>query len=314
MSSGRGEFRLIEWLRERAKTDEQLVLGIGDDTAVWQPTASGQILMTADMLLEGVHFTIPPATPAEVGRKALAVNLSDIAAMAGIPLAALLTVALPRRQAVAQPGGLEFAQQVHRGLLELADEFDVALAGGDTNTWNGPLVISVTLLGEVVQPGPVRRSGAKPGDWIMVTGSLGGSLAGKHLRFQPRVFESQLLHHSAALHSMIDLSDGLAIDLHRILDASGVAAIVYEDAIPISTPAQNANDSVTPLDHALGDGEDFELLFTVEERDGQRMLNDPPTKVLLSRIGTILEGNGCEIEDSSGNRRALPPHGWEHGF
>jgi thiamine-monophosphate kinase len=306
--SNRSEFALIDWIRARAGTHPRLPVGIGDDAAVLSFPQAELSLVTVDMLMEGVHFTMPPASPRAVGRKALAVNLSDIAAMAGRPLAAFVSVALPAGR------GMELAQEFFLGLAELAREFDVAVAGGDTNAWNGPLVVSVTLVGEATSRGPVRRSGAKPGDWILVTGELGGSLAGKHLVFEPRVREAIRLHEAADLTAMIDVSDGLVADLYHILDESRVGAVLYEKAIPISPAANEAADGRSPIEHALGDGEDFELLFTLPEAAARPLLDRPPVGVRLSHIGEIRETGGCEIVDASGNRRALGRMGWVHAL
>src|SRR5438128_8749532 len=167
------------------------------------------------MLLDGSCFVLAEAGPWRVGRKAMAGNLSDIAAMAGRPVAAFVSVGLPRR------GGRQLAEELYRGLREVADAFDTAIAGGDTNSWDGPLVISVTLLGETTARGPVRRGGARPGDWLLVTGPLGGSILGKHLTFTPRVREAQQLHLQTDLHALIDISDGLAADVSHICQESG---------------------------------------------------------------------------------------------
>lgn len=307
------EFRLIDWIRAQAGRDPRVVVGIGDDAAVIAPSAPSvspgpNSLVAVDLLMEGVHFTIPPATARAIGRKALAVNLSDIAAMAGVPTHAVVAVALPRDR------GLAFAEELHAGLLEAAREFDVALAGGDTNVWDGPLVISVTLTGEATERGPVLRSGAQPGDWILVTGTLGGSLAGRHLDFTPRVREALRLHEAAELHSMIDISDGLAADLHHILDESRAGALLRTDAIPVSDTAARCADGHTPLEHALGDGEDFELLFTVSPDDGRALLANPPIEIPLAHVGEIVAGTGCEWVAADGTRTILPRSGWEHGF
>lgn len=308
MSAENHEFSLIEWIRARAADHPQLAVGIGDDTASLRFSPSAECLVTSDMLMEGVHFTLPSATPAQIGRKVLAVNLSDIAAMAGKPIAAVVSVALPREQDV------DFAQQLHQGLLDLADEFGVALAGGDTNIWSGPLVVSVTLMGETTSRGPVRRNGAKVGDWIMTTGSFGGSLSGKHFDFQPRVREALQLHEAVALHAMIDVSDGLSADLCHILDESNVGAVLSAEKIPVSTTAQQLNDDKTPLEHALGDGEDFELLWTVSPDEGRKLLENPPIEIELSHIGEIVEADRRELIDLSGTPHPLPRAGWEHQY
>lgn len=307
MSAG-GEFELIDWIRAHVAANPRLSIGIGDDAAALRIPAESECLVAADMLLEGVHFTIPPAGPEQIGRKALGVNLSDIAAMAGRPLAAFVSVALPRRC------GNEFARRLHTGLQELAEEFETAVAGGDTNVWDGPLVVNVAILGEAAGRGAVRRSGARVGDWIMVTGSLGGSLGGRHLSFTPRVKEALALHAAVSLHAMIDLSDGLASDLPHVLRESGVGAVLQAAAVPVADEVSHARDERTPLQHALGDGEDFELLFTVSPEEGRRLLQNPPTGIDLSHIGEIVAGEGCEIVDEDGNRGPLPPAGWQHAF
>src|SRR6185437_1027531 len=161
--------------------------------------SAATLLVTTDMLLEGSCFRLAEAGPRRVGRKAMAVNLSDIAAMAGRPVAAVVSVGLPRR------GGRALGEELYRGLREVADSFDTAVVGGDTNSWDGPLVISVTVLGEATGRGPVTRSGARPGDMLLVTGPLGGSILGKHLDFTPLVNEALLLHELVAIHAMIDI-------------------------------------------------------------------------------------------------------------
>src|SRR5712672_3679532 len=226
MSASGGEFAYIDWLRRQTPPDPRVLIGPGDDTAALALTPGPPCLVTTDMLLEGSCFRLAEAGPRRVGRKAMAVNLSDIAAMAGVPVAAVVSVGLPRA------GGRALAEELYLGLREVADAFDTAVVGGDTNTWDGPLVISVTLLGEETGRGPVTRRGAQPGDWLLVTGTLGGSIRGKHLDFTPRVREAQRLHELVELHAMIDVSDGLAADLHHVLTASGCGALLRTEAIP----------------------------------------------------------------------------------
>src|SRR5207245_7327471 len=149
--------------------------------------------------------------------------------------------------------GRALAEELYLGLREVADAFDTALAGGDTNSWDGPLVISVTLLGEATGRGPVRRGGARPGDWLLVTGPLGGSIRGKHLTFTPRVREALELHRLADLHAMIDVSDGLAADVEHLCAESRCGAVLRAEAIPITSEAVNMGDGQSPLEHALGD-------------------------------------------------------------
>jgi thiamine-monophosphate kinase len=304
-SKAHSEFAFIDWIRARTASHPAVKLGIGDDAALLRIPPPGECLVTVDMLMEGVDF-LPDADPGAVGRKALAVSLSDIAAMAGRPLAAVISVALPKRR------GRGFAEQIYAGIESLAGKFDVAIAGGDTNSWDSPLVLSTTVFGQPTGTGPVLRSGAQPGDWILVTGSLGGSLGGKHLSFDPRVHEALALHQAVTLHAMIDVSDGLAADLHHILDESKMGALVRSQDIPISNAVRARDKSA--LECALSDGEDFELLFTVSPDDGRRLLSNPPFELPITHIGEITADRTCILVDAAGNRSPLAAAGWVHEF
>lgn len=302
------EFALIDWIRQRTAGHSRLAVGIGDDAAVLTFPQPSSALVTVDMLMEGVDFLLGSATPQQIGWKSLAVNLSDIAAMAGSPVAAVIAVALPKR------GGAELAAGIHEGIQKLAHRFDVAIAGGDTNSWDGPLVISITVIGEAQARGAVLRSGAKERDWIFATGSFGGSISGKHLDFTPRLREATQLHQAVQLHSMIDVSDGLAADLAHILDESHLGAILNAEHIPISPAALNSKDDRTPLQHALTDGEDFELVFTVSPEDGQALIDNNPCQIPVTRIGEIVSGRSCQLRDREGKLTPLAPIGWTHPF
>lgn len=302
-----GEFAFIDWLRQRTPADPRVLLGPGDDTAALQLTPGAPCLVTTDMLLEGSCFRLEEAGPRQVGRKAMAVNLSDLAAMAGRPVAAVVSVGLPRT------GGRALAEELYLGLRDVADAFATAIVGGDTNTWNGPLVIAVTLLGEATPRGPVTRAGAVPGDWLLVTGPLGGSLLGKHLRFTPRVHEALQLHAQADLHAMIDISDGLAADVNHLCAESRCGAVLSAEAIPITAAAQGMNDGRSPLDHALSDGEDFELVFALAPEQAQRLLAAQPVSgITLVHIGACVE-QGLWLEEN-GQRRVLEPRGYVHAM
>ena len=303
------EFRLIESFRAAIESSPYVLTGIGDDTAVVE-RPDGPVLLAADMLLEGVHFDLATATPFQVGRKVLAVNLSDVAAMAGRPKYAIISLALHRRLSEKSDG--RFAEQLFEGLHSLAKEFDTTIVGGDTNSWDGPVVINVAIVGVVPSGEAVTRSGAKPGDWIFVTGSLGRSITGHHLDFTPRVNEALALREFCQLNSMIDVSDGLVADLYHILEESGVGACLHATSIPISEAAASATDDRTPLEHALGDGEDFELLFTVSPEDGQRLVSNNPLTIPLSHIGEIVTGDSCRLREESGKENTLPRLGWSH--
>ncbi len=300
-----GEFEYIDWLRTRTPAHPRVLVGPGDDCAVlglgW--------LVTTDMLLEGSHFRLHEAGPRRVGRKAMAVNLSDIAAMGGRPVAAFVSVGLPRG-----PDTAALAEELYLGLRELADAFGTSIAGGDTNTWAGGLVLSVTLLGEPGPQGPILRRGARPGDWLMVTGPLGGSILSKHLDFTPRVQEALRLQEHATLHAMLDISDGLAADVHHLCAESDCGAVLSADAIPISDAARRLQDGRTPLEHALSDGEDFELVFAVSPADGERLLAEQPIPdIRLAHVGVVTAEKTVLLEQA-GKLQPLPARGYAHAF
>lgn len=303
------EFAYINWVRRQTPRNPRVLIGPGDDTAALRVEGDRQLLVTTDMLLEGSCFLLEEAGPRAVGRKSIAVNLSDIAAMAGVPTAALVSLGLPRSN------GRQMAEELFRGMREVADAFEVPIVGGDTNSWDGGLVVSVTVLGEATTKGPVTRAGAKLGDWIFVTGPLGGSIRGKHLTFTPRVREALALHELADLHAMVDISDGLAADLYHICEESECGALLRAEAIPISDSAklQAAKSGRTALDHALSDGEDFELAFTVSPNDGRVLLERQPVAgITLVHIGEIVK-DGYSIE-VRGTRQVLEPRGYVHSL
>ncbi|QDT89181.1 thiamine-phosphate kinase [Gimesia algae] len=302
------EFELIEWIRSQTGMSHTDLLGIGDDTAILQPPVDSELLLATDMLMEGAHFTFPPATPDLAGRKALAVNLSDIAAMGGTPHSALVSLALPRSR------GPEFAKSVMQGIMELAAEFQTQLAGGDTNSWDGPLVINVAIIGTADQSHSIKRSGAQPGDWIFVTGALGGSLESHHLTFQPRVREAVTLRETVTIKSMIDVSDGLASDLQHILTESGVGAMIQSNQIPISQHVSPESTDAERLQQALSDGEDFELLFTVSAEEGQRLRDLNPLSIPLTHIGEITAEQGAKLQHPDDSTTPLESTGWKHQF
>jgi thiamine-monophosphate kinase len=302
-----GEFAFIDWLRGRTPSAQRVLVGPGDDAAVLRWPEPASCLVTTDMLLEGSCFLLAEAGPRRVGRKAMAVNLSDVAAMAGRPVAAVVSVGLPRQ------GGRALAEELYLGLREMADAFDTAVVGGDTNSWNGPLVINVALLGEATVRGPVLRSGARVGDWLLVTGPLGGSILGKHLDFAPRVREALQLHEAAPLHAMIDVSDGLAADVWHLCQESRCGAVLWAEAIPLTPQASQIADGRSPLEHGLGDGEDFELVFAVSSDDGRRLLATQPVPgATLSHIGECV-ADGLWLEEQD-RRRPLAPQGYVHAL
>lgn len=304
----RDEFDLIDWIRQRSQLLPPVQVGIGDDAAVLAGPGSGErLLVTTDMLIEGRHFTFDTATAPQMGRKALAVNLSDIAAMGGRPTAAFISLALPTRH------GRRIAEELYAGLEALAAEHGVAIAGGDTNAWDGPLVINVTLLGETTRGRAVLRSGARPGDQIFVTGPLGGSLpSGRHLTFEPRVREAQRLHALLNLHAMMDISDGLASDIAHIAKESEVGVVLHADRIPVHSDVDGSVSDMARLRHALSDGEDFELLLTVDPDDAARIRASGEFSSLI-RIGEVRQEPGCFLSTEEG-LRPLEASGWVHHF
>ncbi len=296
----------VRRLRARLGTHAAVPLGIGDDAA--SVHTGEETLVTVDLLCEGTHFRLGEATPEQIGRKALAVSLSDIAAMAGVPLAVFVAFTAPA------DGGLSLVEGLYQGMIPLAEEFNTAIAGGDTNSWDGPLVISTTVLGKVHPRGKLTRHHARPGDVLLVTGSLGGSLAGHHLSFVPRVREAQRLHEGYELSAGMDLSDGLLVDLGRLIEASGVGAALDLEAIPISEAAwrhAGRHNRQGALEAALGDGEDFELLLCAAPGEAARMLSEQPLEIPLTQIGTIVAEPGLWLTAPEGRQR-LEVRGWQH--
>ena len=306
------EFELIERLTRSLHSNSSILAGPGDDCAVLDLGIREQlVLFKTDAVVQGVHF-LPTDAPEKVGHKALARCLSDVAAMGGTPTAALVTLGLP--------DGFEpsYVEQVYKGINALARQSDVAIAGGETVRNPDRLLLSVSVLGLVPRGKVLHRSGAQAGDAIFVTGELGGSLASKHLEFQPRLAEASWLTQHFSIHSMIDVSDGLAGDLPHILKSSRVGAELLAAAIPVSREARRAAKSSSsakpPLVAALSDGEDFELLFTVASADAVPLLDGWKKafpELRLSCIGKITATPGLVLRDKHGVR-PLTNHGYQH--
>ncbi|MFA5114931.1 MAG: thiamine-phosphate kinase [Candidatus Omnitrophota bacterium] len=291
-----GEFGLIRRLKTSINLDSSVVRGPGDDCAAVKFNRSKYLLFTCDMLVEGVDFT-GKDNPYLIGRKALAVSLSDIAACAGIPRYALVSVGLPRSTR------LEYVDKLHQGMRGLARRYGVNLVGGDFSR-SAKLTIDVSLTGEVEKRKLALRSGSKVGDIIFVSGTFGGSIRGKHLRFTPRLKEARWLADNFKVGAMIDVSDGLMQDLSHILESSRVGAVVYAGAIPLSPEARNLND-------ALYSGEDFELLFTLSAAEARRLVRKgnklfrPIGRIVLPSAGfSLVAENGCE--------KPVKPGGFRH--
>jgi thiamine-monophosphate kinase len=306
------ELELIARLIPGLATNSAVVVGAGDDCAVVRSVGEKDyLLLKTDAVVEGIHFT-KDAPPEKVGHKALGRCLSDVAAMGGVPLHALVTLGLP---ADFDP---TYIERVYAGLNQLAQRFQVAVVGGETVLNPDRLWLSIALLGKVGKGKSVLRSGAKAGDALFVTGTLGGSLSGKHLDFEPRLVEAQWLVESFTVHAMVDISDGLASDLRHLLQASQLGAELLADAIPISRAARLAarqgSPRKTPLLAALTDGEDFELLLAVGSRDAVRLLDTwklafPQTP--LSCIGKTTPTPGLMLRTKEG-MRPITAHGYVH--
>ncbi len=226
-----GEEDFISWIRSQTISDRKILLPPGDDLAVLRWNGADLLIAGADQVLDGVHFDSAIYSPRAIGRKAMNRNLSDCAAMAALPAAAISTAALPRGC------GVEYARELYLGMREAADPFDCPIVGGDTGSWNGKLVLTVTILGRSAGIVPVARSGGKPGDTIYVSGPLGGSLLGRHMNFIPRIELVRRLARSHRISAMIDLSDGLARDLRHLCHESGVGAELESGDIPIHPDA-----------------------------------------------------------------------------
>lgn len=284
------EFEFINRLARSCRCDKTVKVGIGDDTAVLPFSAKEDILLTTDMSVEGTHF-LKNTPPDLIGRKTLARNLSDIAAMGGVPTYAVVSIGLPKNSKTA------YVQKIYQGINRLAARFRVSIVGGDT-VKSDKLVINIALLGKVGKGKAILRSGARPGDFIFVTGPLGNSFkSGHHLIFTPRLVEAHLLVKKFHPTSMIDISDGLAGDLGHILEKSKVGAILEKDKIPLNRGAS--------LKSALSEGEDFELLFTL-----------PPQRAKRSPffcIGTITNvKNKMSLRDKYGTQSLIKMKGFMH--
>ncbi len=305
------EHSFLAYLRGRCRTLPQVVVGIGDDAAVLEPVAGQQVVCT-DQIIDGVDFESAKLSTtghslADVGYKSMAINLSDIAAMGATPNAALVTLALPAANAT------RIAGDVYEGILEAASEFKLAIAGGDLSTYDGPLAISVTLLGHVPKGAAWLRSGARDGDAILVSGAVGGSIGGRHLRPQPRVRMADALRKIVNVTAAIDISDGLSLDLDRLCAASGVGAELSVEQIPIHEDAHKLSSTSgrTPFEHAWSDGEDFELILTMSQTDADLALA-ADLDVPLTQIGNAVGRTGL-WKRNQGKLRRLSPQGYIHG-
>lgn len=303
------EFSLIRRLRAQIPRAYQEPFRLRDDAASLGLKTGESLLLTTDTLVEGIDFH-PGTRPELAGQKALAMNLSDIAAMGGCPRFFAIALGVPRRM---QPAWLE---RFYRGMLKWARRYKLVCAGGDISAAK-EFFAAVTLIGTVRRGAAVRRSGARPGDWIGVTGSLGGSILGRHLRFQPRMDEGRWLGAHGA-RAMIDISDGFLQDLEHLLEESHAGACLEKTAIPISSAAlrQGAGSATRALRHALSDGEDFELLFAMPPRRArvlQAVWKKCFPRVALSWVGTIT-GRPLQVDWLEKGRPCAAPRLHQKGF
>ncbi|MBI3996585.1 MAG: thiamine-phosphate kinase [Candidatus Omnitrophica bacterium] len=324
-----GEVGLIARMRRRLHRDRSVIVGIGDDAAVLRAPASKRLLFASDMLVEGIHFRLPPShhlpagpkgrnspsanrqvvgssagteevtKPTLIGWKALAANISDIAAMGGVPRWAVVSLGAPPSTPVA------VVDRLYHGLERCARRFGVSIVGGDT-VRAPQLIIDVAILGTVEPRHLTLRSTARVGDTLFVTGRLGGSLrSGRHAQFIPRLREAQALVTRVRVHAMMDLSDGLASDAWQLARASRVTLRIEAAAIPVAQAAGSVH-------HALVDGEDFELLFAVGARDTARV----PARIgtcPVTRIGTVVRrGARVELQRVDGRITLLRAKGFQH--
>jgi thiamine-monophosphate kinase len=320
-----GERALIARIKARVSMPSWVVIGPGDDAAVIQPERGTYDVVTTDALVEGVHFDRRFVPADAIGHRALAVNLSDLAAMGALPRAALLSLSLPSSLDVA-----DFEQLVD-GVLAVAASHGVTLIGGNITQTPGPLTVDITAIGTVRPRKVLTRSGARPGDWVYVTGSLGEAAIGlqrlqagpqagvdpcvvRYLRPEPRVRAGMLLGRNRAASSCMDVSDGLADCARQVAEASGVGITLEGATIPISAEVREAQTrrERDPLEPALSGGDDYELFFTVRpaHRGRLRMVCQQVGDLPITRIGVVTKGRELLVRDDSGTRPL--PAGYEH--
>lgn len=304
----KGELEFIRRLRHElaAGAADPARVAFGDDMAPLRDDPA-PLLWTTDMLMDGVDFETPRHTWRDIGHKAMAVNLSDCAAMAAVPVAALCAVALSNTL------DMNDALALLRGVRDCGAEYHCPLVGGDTNSWDRPTVICISVAARP-EAGrrPVTRTGARPGDQVFLTGPVGGSILGRHMTFAPRLDSALAINRELAPHALIDISDGLALDLWRIGDASGCGAALEESAVQAAIHPDAIRladqDGTPPLDHALYDGEDFELIVVLPP-------NASPSacaRLGLHRIGQMTDIREFRLARPDGTWVPLEQRGWEH--
>ena len=307
------ENEFIAWIEQRlseSSSSPEVILGVGDDGAILNGLLSKQV-MVADTIVEDVHFQLSQHRLSDIGHKALAINLSDIAAMGARAESALISFVLPRTLSLID------AQELFDGILTTAQRYDVAVIGGDTTCHDGPLVVSVSASGRISQqdasPEGWRMDGAKVDDLLIVTGPLGGSILGHHLQFEPRLDIAAAIQSRVPINAATDLSDSLTVDLGHVIRKSGVGALLDCEQIPVSKAAieLSSRTEKAALQHALSDGEDFELLLSMDAATYETLRSDPSFDLSLTVIGRcVSESIGQIIDAGSGDKIAI--QGYEH--
>jgi thiamine-monophosphate kinase len=320
-----GEFGLIELIRKKIfSADKRVLVNIGDDAAIIESSRDKLLIFTTDTMVEKVHFDLAYCTFEEIGWKAMTANLSDVAAMGGLPTWALITVGLPRCMQV------ESVLSIYKGASAVARKHGCGIIGGDTTLVPRDLFISIALLGEVEKKALVTRSGARKGDFICVTGTLGEALAGylylrkhgrkrlslvrKHLKPVPRIHQARELVRKLKVNSMIDISDGLSSELFHLAEESHLGVLIHERDVPVSPRCAGLATllGANPLDCALSSGEEYELLFTVDERD-KRKLDRMKSNLGFSVIGRMADPKqGLKMIRQSGATLPLKKSGFVH--
>ncbi len=320
-----GEFGLIDLLKRRTfSQDKRVLVSVGDDAAVIKSCKDKLLIFTTDTMVEKVHFDLRYSTFKQVGWKAMVANLSDIAAMGGLPTFALVTIGLSKSMSVKN------VLSIYDGITAVGKRYKCSVIGGDTVFSPQGVFVSIALLGEVEKKFLVKRSGAKSGDLICVTGDLGEAQAGleflkknprkksplvrKHLNPVPRINEARALVRNLKISSMIDISDGLSSELFHLTEESNLGAVIYQDKIPISSKCIKAGSFLgkSPLLWALSSGEEYELLFTLSRKE-LPSLEKVERKIKLSLIGEIVsKKEGVVLQQRSGKMRKLTKTGFKH--
>lgn len=302
------ELDLIKWIRKHSKSDNRVIIGPGDDAAVIDTKHNKSLVISTDTILDGTHFVLNETTPELIGRKAITSSISDIAAMGCNPEYILISVIFPNNT------DKLFCKKLFASINKTAAKYNVQIIGGDIVSGKTELAITATIIGSTSNQPPVKRSGAKIHDIIMITSKLGGSILRKHLKFEPRISEGLILNNDFKINSMIDISDGLLVDMAHILEESKVGAIIDECRIPISKDAVilSQKSGKSPLHHALTDGEDYELLFTVAGNKVEKIIESTKFKIPFSVIGCIQEKEGLFLKDGNGKLNRINPQGYEH--